>query len=332
MQHGVFTISLDFELYWGVRDKRSIEQYQESLLGVRNAVPKILDLFQQNQVHATWATVGFLFLKNANDLRCSLPTKQPKYIKTVLSPLKYIQQHDDLAYEYHFAPDLLDEIQACEGQEIGTHTFSHYYCLEKGQTVDDFREDLLAAVTLAKLRGMKLNSLVFPRNQWNPEYLSVLKELDIQSYRGNEQNWLYKASENEDQSKIQRALRLIDSYFNITGHHVYSLAECTQKQPFNFASSRFLRPYSSKLAFFDGLRLRRIKKSMSNAAKHHKIFHLWWHPHNFGTNTVENLDFLHEIVLHYLKLQEKHGMKSMNLEELSAAGIMAHGMKEHSDE
>jgi GAF domain-containing protein len=44
-QPGIFTISLDFELYWGVRDKVDLEAYRGSLLGAREAIPRLLDLF-----------------------------------------------------------------------------------------------------------------------------------------------------------------------------------------------------------------------------------------------------------------------------------------------
>jgi hypothetical protein len=35
---GALVISLDFELHWGVRDKRSVASYRENLLGARRAV------------------------------------------------------------------------------------------------------------------------------------------------------------------------------------------------------------------------------------------------------------------------------------------------------
>ena len=35
MKKGVFTVSLDFELYWGLRDKRTISEYEANLKGVK---------------------------------------------------------------------------------------------------------------------------------------------------------------------------------------------------------------------------------------------------------------------------------------------------------
>ena len=316
LEHGIFTVSLDFELYWGVRDKWSIHQYRYNLQGVKKAVPEILRLFSENNIHATWAIVGFLFLKDSEDLKRNLPKVLPKYKKKELSPYKYIVEASNLEVIYHFAPDLIELIQKHDGQEIGTHTFSHYYCLEEGQSLAEFEEDISSAIKVAKCKGISIKSLVFPRNQWNTEYLSTLTKLGVQCYRGNESSWIYKASDDVGQGKFQRVTRLIDAYLNLSGHNIYGLQDCTKVTPFNFPSSRFLRPYSDRLAILDGLRLRRIKKAMSEAAINRRIFHLWWHPHNFGINTNKNIDFLAKIIEHYNFLKKKHGMKSLNMGEL----------------
>jgi hypothetical protein len=89
------------------------------------------------------------------------------------------------------------------------------------------------------------------------------------------------------------------------------------KFPINIPSSRFLRPYDRKLEFIDWLRLRRIKKSMTHAAENNLMFHLWWHPHNFGINQLENFAFLEEILVHYRYLHEKYAFESYTMTELA---------------
>jgi hypothetical protein len=37
-----FTISLDFELFWGMRDITTLKDYGSNILGGREAIPKIL--------------------------------------------------------------------------------------------------------------------------------------------------------------------------------------------------------------------------------------------------------------------------------------------------
>lgn len=320
MEPGILTISLDFELYWGVRDKKTIEQYRSNLLGVWEAIPQMLKVFRENGLHATWATVGFLFFDDRQSLLDNLPKVLPSYSQSILSPYPYIQTSTHLEPHYHFAPELIKAIAACPGQEIGTHTFSHYYCLEKGQTLGQFEEDISAAVETARARGLDLKSIVFPRNQWNPHYLAALNRQGIQCYRGNEKGWLYRACADDHETLIERALRLLDAYVNLSGHHTYPLASCIKETPFNFPASRFLRPYSAKLAWLDGLRMQRIKSAMFDAAINGKIFHLWWHPHNFGTHTANNIGFLAQIADHYRLLQDRHGMRSLNMAELCQLG------------
>jgi hypothetical protein len=312
-----FIISLDFELFWGVRDKRGIESYKNHLLGVRNAVPELLKIFAKNGIHATWATVGFIFFKDFDKLVEELPESLPEYTNKNLSPYLYFNELKKTDPVVLFAPGLIEEIDKTPGQEIATHTFSHYYCLENGQTASDFYNDLKAAVHIAEQNNFKLKSLVFPRNQWKKEYLAFLNKLDINCYRGNEKGWMYRASDNKGQSPIKRACRLLDAYLNISGHHIYSIDECIVEKPNNFPSSRFLRPYSQKLAFLDGLKLKRIKNSMTYAAKNNRIYHLWWHPHNFGMNLKENTKFLMKILSHYKMLEQRYGMESKNMGELA---------------
>lgn len=325
LDQGVFTISLDFELYWGLRDKKSIEQYQLNLLGVRKAVPEMLRVFNENNIHCTWATVGFLFFNDVDELKKHTPALLPTYAHENYSPYEYIKRHTTLDSNYHFAPELIDSILAHNGQEVGTHTFSHYYCLEDGQTLAQFEADLLSAINVAKSKGIVIQSLVFPRNQWNAEYLSLLTKLNIQCFRGNETNWMYDASENSGQNNFRRALRLLDAYINLSGHNVSDLNVCIQEKPYNFPSSRFLRPYSPEIAFMDPLKLKRIKDSMTHAAINKQIFHLWWHPHNFGINLKENILFLLKIINHFKTLKEKYGMASLNMGEICSLSERSHG-------
>ena len=144
MSNGKFVISLDFEKYWGIHDAVSLEDYKDNLLGVQKVIPLLLELFGKYQINATFATVGFLFFKDKSELLPSLPKRKPAYHNEKFSP--YIS-HLDLIGEnetddpFHFGSDLIRQIQIA-GQEIGSHTFSHYYCLEKGQTKEDFKEDI----------------------------------------------------------------------------------------------------------------------------------------------------------------------------------------------
>lgn len=326
MQPGIFLISLDFELYWGVRDHRTLEEYGPNVLGVRQVVPALLDLFQAYGIHATWATVGFLFFENKQDLIAGCPQYRPEYHNLRLSPYGHISTIgvSELEDHYHFGKSLIEKIALSPGQEIATHTFSHYYCREPGQNETAFRDDLQAAVTAARKMGVTLRSLVFPRNQANPAYLKACADAGITSYRGTERARYYAHGSREGESLVDRGMRLADSYVNLSGHNTYKLVRVGNQAPINLAASRFLRPYSRRLAKGDALRLRRICSGMEHAARQGEIFHLWWHPHNFGTNLSMNMAFLREVMDHFSHLHSRYGMESLSMAE-TAARRLANG-------
>lgn len=319
MKNGYFVISLDFEIYWGVRDIVSIEGYKENLLGVRRAIPAMLELFRKYNINATFATVGLLFFENKNEMLAGLPYKIPKYVNKDLSPYEGhfdTVGNNETVDPFHFAPSLIQMVKD-QGQEMGCHTFSHYYCLEEGQTIEDFKEDLDAARRVAAKKGITMKSFVFPRNQYNEAYLDICKQQGITSFRGNEDSVLFSAKNFGKNTKFRRPFRLMDAYINLSGNNCYDEKKMLASDPVNIPASRFLRPWSSKLAAFDGLRLKRIKNSMTYAAKNNLMYHLWWHPHNFGANTEKNISFLEKILQHYVKLSDQYNYASASMEQLT---------------
>lgn len=311
---GVFTVSLDFELYWGVRDKLSLEEYGANVRGAHQAVPRLLELFAERGVHATWATVGFLFFESKEALLEGLPGPKPSYANPALSPYPILETLTS-GDPHYFALGLVEQIRATPGQELASHTFCHYYALEAGQTAEQFRADLEAAQRVARQRfGQPMRSLVFPRNQAN--HLEVLRQSGFTAYRGNERGWFYGAYTEEQQTPTRRALRLLDTYLNLSGHHTYPLPQA-ENGLLNLPSSRFLRPFSPQLAPLEGWRLRRIIGSMEHAAKAGEVYHLWWHPENFGVHLEKNLAFLGRVLEVFQTLREQQGMQSLNMGEIA---------------
>lgn len=319
MNNGKFIISLDFELMWGVRDKMTPNDYGENIIGVQRVIPELLEMFNRKKIKATFSVVGFLFFKSKEELLQNIPKNQPEYNNKKLSPYDgYLDVLENIQDDrLHFAPNLIKKIQEYPEQEIGTHTFSHYYCLEPGQTIEAFKTDLEFAIAIAKKNGLKTNSLIFPRNQFNKEYLKICSDLGIICYRGNENSYLYKAKNINQDNLFRKALRMLDTYINISGHNCYSDKFLKQSFPVNIPSSRFLRPFSKKLKFLENFRLRRIKKSMTYAAKNNLTYHLWWHPHNFGLDHNENFDFLYKILTHYETLNHKYNFESTTMTNLA---------------
>ncbi|MFF2484020.1 polysaccharide deacetylase family protein [Paenibacillus sp. NPDC058071] len=326
---GLFVISIDFELYWGVRDLYSLEEYRRRFGRERSLIPDTLALFARNGIHATWATVGLLFFESKGEMLASLPIDKPGYVDDGLSPYDHLAssgigdaEADD---PDHFAPSLIRLIQETPYQSISTHTFSHYYCQEEGQTEEQFQADLEAAAAIADKRGLRLESIVFPRNQMNERYLQVLRRLNIGVYRGNPSHWLYRRGYSTGDPPLRRALRLADTYFNLSGYHCYPLQSYGETEPINIPASQFLRSYSTALKHLEPLRIKRIKDAMTYAAKRGQVYHLWWHPYNLAEGGSANMAVLEQIVEHFGKLRDRYGMRSANMEEAASLAFKQAG-------
>ena len=324
---GTFLISLDFELLWGIRDFADQEK-ANGLLPTRQVVPRLLDLFQKYDIHATWATVGFLFFSSQLELLSALPEQKPQYLNKSLSPYESLigelgeGEDDD---PLHFAPSLIQQIVQTPHQELGTHTFSHYYCLEDGQTPKDFEDDLRAVKGAFKNFNCELKSIVFPRNQYSDPYLAVCTQSGVRAYRGTENLWFRQSSKRVEHRRwTRRILRIMDAYFNISGSNAYSLPD-KGVLPINLPASRYLRPCSKKMSIFEPLRLRRIISSMTEAAQSKQVFHLWWHPEDFSKNTDANLEFAEKIFIRYRQLHDQYGMQSRSMGEIAEI-VLSNGL------
>jgi hypothetical protein len=310
--NGNFMVSLDFELFWGMLDVCALEAYQDNVLGGKKAIPQLLRLFEKYGIHATWATVGFLFADNREEVSRFFPELRPGYTDQALDGYAWFDKIGDNASTApcFYAPGLLEKIAQTPGQEIGSHTFCHYYCREKGQTVEAFEADMRAAKAIAKSKGYDVTSVILPRNQCEPEYTEVLRKVGFTAYRDEENDWIH------EQIKFRpllRALRLLDVYFPLTGQGGF--VPSYENGIWNLVGSRMYKPIFKKLEFLEELKIRRIKKQMLHAAKKGLTFHLWWHPHNIGVRTEEHLAQLEEIFRYYLQLKEMYGMQSLNMQE-----------------
>ncbi|PVY43020.1 polysaccharide deacetylase family protein [Pontibacter virosus] len=311
----VFTISLDFELYWGIFDKVPLSERKQYFQNTRRVIPEMLAIFEQQQVQVTWATVGMLFAKDWTDWTTAIPALRPSYHNDHLSAYRLKEEfgRDCSLNNFFFAPELVEQIKQTIYQEMATHTFAHYYCQEAGQTLDQFRQDLQAAQGIAARQGMRLESLVFPRNQYNEQYLSVCREEGIKTVRSNPSDWFWKQTVEDKLSK--RIFRTGDAYLPLGKRTSFPLSSLKLKEglPLAIPASRFLRPVNGKRDILNKLRLQRILSEMTVAAKRKECYHLWWHPHNFGSFPERSMADLRIIIEHYKKLQEQYGMQSMSM-------------------
>lgn len=317
MTHGgCLVISLDFEMMWGNLERWTIDGYgKTNVSNVRLVIDRMLSLFDKYQVHVTFATVGLLMHDNKTEAVEFQPSIKPTYSNKRLSPYtsNYLESIKDCDERLYFAPEVVRALQNTEGIEIATHTYSHYFCWEVGQIKEQFEADIKKAVEVAEKKGISLKSIVFPRNNVLEDYLDVCVKNGITSYRGNPQN--YFENKTGLARKWMRLGRILDQYFYLGNKTSYKAPEM-HNGILNIPASRMLRPYSKKFRLLEPLRIRRIKNEMKYAAKHNEIYHIWWHPHNFGANMEQNLHVLEKLLKYYSLCCDKYGMISLTMEEV----------------
>lgn len=316
---GAFVISLDFELAWGFgRNAAADGVHRARLLGARAIIPHLLEIFEEFDMAVTWAVVGFLFAESRTELERSSPSKRPEYRDPALSPYAEEIGEDECEDPFHFAPSLIRAIRRSPRQEIATHTFSHYYCLEPGQNREAFSADLQAARGIAGRDGIELRSIAFPRNQHNPEYDALLLDHGISGYRGNPPNRAWRFNDTrESRRRGKRAMRLIDAYLAVTGAGTTPWGKILQPSGLtDIRATRPLGPYRPELRYLEERRMQRIRQGIRHAALNREIFHIWWHPHNFGLFPKQNMTFLRRVLEEVGQCRSEHGLLSLSMADV----------------
>jgi len=319
---GALVISLDFELHWGMRDHASATpEVVESLIASRSMVTRLAELFAQREVRATWATVGLLFTTSAQEAGSLIPEPalRPAYGRPELDayqePIGRSEDEDPL----HLAGSLVDELTRVPGQEIGSHTFSHFYCLEQGPDAEAFRADLAAAQAAGRGRGLRLRSLVLPRNQWRDDYAPALIDTGFECYRGPQPGWANRPRRGEDTGLAVRATRFATTY---AGRDLPTFGWDEVLEPSglcNIPASTFLRPVSPRTRSLRALQRGRILGALREAARRDRIVHLWWHPQNFVAHPEDNIDELNRLLDELDRLRATDGFQSLAMADVNDA-------------
>lgn len=320
---GAFVVSLDFELHWGMRDHTEGHGAAAAdLVTSRDHVRRLADLFAERGVRATWATVGLLFASSRSEIEPFLPTVRPRYARSELDPYAESFGDDEATDPLHYAGSLVRYLAGVAGQEIASHTFSHYYCLEPGQDEGALRADLAAARAIAGSLGIALRSLVLPRNQWNPAYAEAVRDSGFTCYRGPQPSWGYRARAAGATGLARRGARLLDTYGGFSPPPTTAWEDLVGRDGLcNIPASAFLRPYSARRRRLEPRRRARLLAGLRRAARTGRLFHLWWHPHNFAAHPGESFDLLRVLLDEADRLSRSDGLQSLSMGDVAAAAM-----------
>ena len=294
-ERGVFTVSLDFELIWGTLDLFGPDGFREAYHRERaEVIDRLLTLFVEFDVSATWCVLGHLFLE-----RCAAKggRKHPEIVRPSHSWYKQDWFIHDPCDGEESAPlfygrSLVDKILACPvPQEIGSHGFSHIIFGDPGCSRATAESEISECVRLAEAQGIRMRSFAFPRNQVG--HLDVLYENGFTCYRGPDPLWYEQG--NGKRTIVQRLGHLWDIVRMAQPPVV--VPERTAVGIWNIPGSMIYFPMHGLRRYIPAsVRVRRAIKGLEAAAREKKIFHLWFHPTNLAFQVEEMFNGLRAIL------------------------------------
>jgi len=274
-------------------------------------IDRLLDLFVEFKMPATWCVVGHLMLDHCS---CENGIKHKE-----ITPPQHAWCEDWFALDpcsdedsapLFYGRTLVQKIQNCgEPQEIGSHTFSHVIFGDSGCSSDTARTELAACVCAAQDLGIELQSFVFARNSIG--HLGLLREHGFRVYRGSEPQWYDRLSP----GLFQRLMRFTTVL--AASDPPVVLPEEAGDGLWNVPASMLYFPMHGIRRFIPmHLRVKRATKGLDSAAREKKIFHLWFHPTNMADHTDAMFEGLRRILEHARSLRDRHMLDFLPMKSL----------------
>ena len=315
LKKGIFTISLDFELIWGTVDLFGVENFRQACeLERAEVVDRLLELFTEFEIPATWCTVGHLFLDSCQS------EENKKHPEITRPRHKWHEDdwftHDPCSDEANaplfYGKSLVEKIlNNPVKQEIGSHSFSHIIFGDEGCTSESARTDIAECVKAARNFDVKLNSFAFPRDRVG--HLDVLKEFGFTAYRGAIPKWY---EQGEDRSAVKRLAHLWDVVTAAPPPVV--LPEYESNGLMNIPGSMIFFPMHGIRRYIPmSLRVKRARKGLDLAAEQKRIFHLWFHPTNMAFEINQMFDGLRAILQYATELRQKGVLETLSMSEIA---------------
>jgi len=298
---GIFLLSLDTELIWGIYYGGYADYYKKHLENWRVNIKRLIALLEQYQIKATWAFVGHLFLDRCEkvngithpdvlDLGYSNTYENWRFF----DPCSDIQKHP-----YWYGKDVLELVKSMSPrQEIDSHTFFHTIMDDPACTPEVARSEIKKCMDIAKTEGVKISTIVFPRNRL--AHLNVVREFGISAYREAERvffrNWPHF---------FRRVFLFFQHLLAITPP-LYRLKELQRKEGLlGIPSSLPLLNYNGIIKgriIPSRVRFLRAKKGIESAIKKRAIFHLYFHPFDLESSEqmIQNLEDILQLARKYI--------------------------------
>jgi hypothetical protein len=296
---GIFTISIDFELVWGTLDSKRYRRLDRLCTIERYCViDRLLALFAEYGISATWCTVGHLFLDNCSEPTCVDRALHGRNASEETAPL-------------FLGRSLVERILRCPvPQEIGCHTFTHINFSEDKCSKAAAEAQVASCILAAHSLGIKMRSFVFPRNLTG--HLDVLRAHGFACFRGPEPRWW---NSQNTPGIVGRLGHLVDIGTASTPPVVQPVMNPSGL--WNIPGSMLFTPAQGlRRAIPISFRVRRARKGLDAAAKQKKIFHLWFHPTDLAANCEPMLRGLRNVLEHGQRLRDRNELRILPMASL----------------
>jgi peptidoglycan/xylan/chitin deacetylase (PgdA/CDA1 family) len=315
---GIFTISIDLELAWGVCDKSIPPSLRASLLRERDIVQRLLDTFAKYDIRATWALVGHLLLSGCEWERGRV---HPEITRPVVKNHRrdWFFQHptaqDDPLW---YAKDIIENVRkSSPAQELASHSFCHMPYDETTSHRAAVVGDIDRAKELHNAWGLPFDVFVFPRNKVG--YRELLAAAGIRVYRGHTHRWYYSIP----MRSVRRLCNLLYFFLPLCPPTVNATVD--EYGMINVPDSMLLfSPVGLGKLVSPANVLRNAIKGLERAVERREIFHLWFHPANFAHQTDAQFAVLDGILKHARRLVGSRQLRILPMGDISKSVPSSH--------
>src|SRR5262249_35598686 len=144
-------------------------------------------------------------------------------------------------------------------------------------------------------------------------HLDVLSQYGFKCYRGPEPVW-------HETLSLPRPIRRVARLFEVATSSTppVSLPERDQSGLWNIPGSTIYFPmHGIRRLVPMQVRIRRVLKGLSQAAKRKRIFHLWFHPTNLADQTDAMIAGLHEMLSRAVDLRHRGVLEILTMGEIA---------------
>jgi len=310
LEKGYFVISLDVEFAWGRIDNPQQKEFYPLLEKTSEVIKRLRVLFDLYNIPVTWACVGRL-IEDPNNATPAYSSELSRYFPKINSQTIYSSKTplNDVDNSFINRPDILIEIQQAKvAHEIATHTYNHMFfneVLDKSL----IEEDLKAVTNLHSKIKHPAKSIIFPKNQEN--HFDLIKAAGIENYRGETvERFGYLPP------FFKKIARQLDAFLPVSPATVLpytgpnGLVNIPGTKLFATSHLGFKKHYPVNMLAIKSI------NGLKRAIRRKEVFHIWWHPFNFGFKTEEHFHALEKVLEFAIEQQKKGYLEVLTMNDI----------------